>query len=171
MLNIDSTNRYRPNHKQTDQISRTCSSLLGGVKGEGTIEELAGFVKGKFCENSLVVRPLRPDNKAEAERWIFKYGNGADIGADNRARADKHTMKAFLLNLKVFFSPEKENTLQPDKQPGRKPPSVMPKPPIAPPKYQPDYPDVDDMYRRFVAAGKHTQYRAKQSRKRSNFLK
>lgn len=102
---------------------------------------------------------------------FFYKERGSDIGSDNRARADKNNMKAFLLNLKVFFFPEKENTLQPDKLPGRKPPSVMPKPPIAPPKYQPEYPDVDEMYRRFVAAGKQTQYRAKQSRKGSNSLK
>lgn len=102
---------------------------------------------------------------------FFNKEEGYDIWADNRARADKDNMKAFLLNLKVFFFPEKENTLQTDKLPGRKPPSVMPKPPIAPPKYQADYPDVDEMYRRFVAAGKHSQYQAKQSRKRSSFLK
>lgn len=39
-----------------------------------------------------------------------------------------------------------------DKHPGRKPPSVMPRPPIQPPKYKPEYPDVDEMYRRFVSA-------------------
>ena len=74
-------------------------------------------------------------------------------------------MKSFFFHLWVLFSPKINTEVLEDKYPGRKPPSVMPKPPIDPPKYVADYPDVDEMYKRFLAAKKDASSKPKKTRR------
>lgn len=79
-------------------------------------------------------------------------------------------MRSFLFHLLIMFSPKANKEIAADQHPGRKPPSVMPKPPIDPPRYEPDYPDVDEMYRRFVAAGKQSKNKQAKVKKRKNLF-